>query len=46
MHDVINQYISNKHVVRHEFLRKKESIVYINNVEARLLYKILEDAVL
>ena len=39
------QYISNKHVVRHEFSREKKNIVYINN-EAKLLYKTLGDALL
>ena len=38
------QYILNKHVVRHEFSREKENIIYVNNVEAKLLYKTLGDA--
>ena len=40
------QYISNKHVVQHEFSREKKNIVYINNVEAKFLYKTLGDALL
>ena len=40
------QYILNEHVVRHEFRHEKKDIVYINNVEAKLLYKALEDALL
>ena len=40
------QYNSNKHVVRHEFSRKRETIVYINNVEAKCLYKALGDVLL
>ena len=32
--------------MRHEFLREKKNIVYINNVEAKLLYKALGDALL
>ena len=36
---------SNKHVVRHEYSREKKNI-YINNVEGKLLYKTLGDALL
>ena len=43
MHDVLIQYILNKHVLRQEFSSGKK---YIYNVEAKLFYETLGDALL